>query len=74
MFGGDSIKLKKFYIRFEMLIGIPPFFHQNQNIMFQLIKEGQVRFPSQVTLSSESKDFILKVCREFFKKYKSDIY
>jgi hypothetical protein len=44
-----------------MIIGVPPFYHQNQNIMFQLIKDGAVRFPSQLNVSNEAKDFISKV-------------
>lgn len=43
------------------MIGIPPFYHQNQNMMFQLIRDSEVRFPNQIALSQEAKDFISKV-------------
>lgn len=43
------------------MVGIPPFYHQNQNIMFQLIKEGEVKFPSKIEMSEEAKDFIKNV-------------
>ena len=44
-----------------MLVGIPPFYHQNQNYMFQLIKEGEVRFPNQLKVSEKAQDLITKV-------------
>ena len=46
------------------MVGIPPFYHQNQNIMFQLIKEGEVKFPSKIEMTEEAKDFIKNV-RQF---------
>jgi len=48
-------------LMYELMIGIPPFYHQNQNMMFQLIRDSEVRFPSQINLSPEAKDFISKV-------------
>lgn len=47
-------------LMYELMIGIPPFYHQNQNMMFQLIRDSEVRFPSQINLSPEAKDFISK--------------
>ena len=44
-----------------MLVGIPPFYHQNQNFMFQLIKEGEVRFPTQLPIDENVQDLIKKV-------------
>lgn len=44
-----------------MLYGIPPFYNQNQNMMFQLIKDSEVRFPQKPETSFEAKDIILKV-------------
>jgi len=32
-------------LMYELMIGIPPFYHQNQNMMFQLIRDADVRFP-----------------------------
>lgn len=44
-----------------MMVGIPPFYHSNQNIMFQLITECDVKFPSQINISEDAKDLIIKV-------------
>lgn len=44
-----------------MIYGIPPFYNQNQNMMFQLIRDSEVRFPVKPETSPESKDLILKV-------------
>lgn len=49
-----------------MLYGTPPFYHQNQMTMFQLIKSCDLRFPSQVTVSGEAKDLIKKVLMILF--------
>ena len=48
-------------ISYEMLYGIPPFYNQNQNMMFQLIKDSEVRFPQKPETSLEAKDIISKV-------------
>ena len=44
-----------------MMYGIPPFYNQNQNMMFQLIRDSEVRFPVKPETSPESKDLIIKV-------------
>lgn len=44
-----------------MLTGIPPFYHTNQKLMFQLIVESEVKFPSQVLISEDAKDLIMRV-------------
>jgi len=44
-----------------MIFGIPPFYHQNQMTMFQMIKNCDLRFPSQITISADVKDLIKKV-------------
>lgn len=49
------------YKSYEMLYGIPPFYHQNQMTMLQMIKTCDLRFPSQVTISADAKDLIKKV-------------
>jgi len=49
------------FTSYELMVGIPPFYHQNQNIMFQLIKEGEVKFPSKIEMTEEAKDFIKNV-------------
>jgi len=33
---------------YEMLVGIPPFFHKNKHQMFYLIQEAQVTYPDPV--------------------------
>ena len=47
---------------YEMLVGIPPFFHRNKHRMYYLIKESPVNFPDPVkhgiNISSEAKDCI----------------
>jgi len=45
---------------YELLIGLPPFYHVNQNVMFELITEGEVRFPKMIKISDEVKDLISK--------------
>jgi serine/threonine protein kinase len=33
---------------YEMIVGIPPFFHRNKHRMFSFIKESKVNFPDPV--------------------------
>ena len=44
-----------------MIFGIPPFYNNNHNIMFSLIKEKEVRFPNSYPISHEARDLILKL-------------
>jgi serum/glucocorticoid-regulated kinase 2 len=50
---------------YEMLVGIPPFYHQNQNTMYHFITTKTVIFPDPVkhhiTVSDVAKDLILKL-------------
>jgi serum/glucocorticoid-regulated kinase 2 len=50
---------------FEMLVGVPPFYHQNQNTMYDLITTRPVIFPDpakhHITVSEPAKDLIIKV-------------
>lgn len=39
---------------YEMLIGLPPFYSQNINIMYQKILNGELRFPSYVGADAQS--------------------
>jgi len=39
---------------FEMLTGLPPFYSQNINIMYQKILNGELRFPSYVSPEAQS--------------------
>jgi serum/glucocorticoid-regulated kinase 2 len=50
---------------YEMLVGIPPFFHKNKHNMFYLIQEAEVTFPDPVRhkiyVSPNAKSLILKL-------------
>mmetsp|Transcript_25807 Transcript_25807/g.39668 ORF Transcript_25807/g.39668 Transcript_25807/m.39668 type:complete len:163 (-) Transcript_25807:28-516(-) len=50
---------------YEMIIGIPPFYHRNQNQMYILIQQAPLRWPDPVkhgiTISEEAKDLISKL-------------
>lgn len=45
-----------------MLVGIPPFYHKNRNLMFEIICKLEVRFPDperhKIVMSDEVKDLI----------------
>eukprot|EP00828_Plagiopyla_frontata_P028837 TRINITY_DN3726_c0_g1_i1.p2 TRINITY_DN3726_c0_g1~~TRINITY_DN3726_c0_g1_i1.p2 ORF type:complete len:185 (-),score=21.97 TRINITY_DN3726_c0_g1_i1:24-578(-) len=47
--------------RYEMLIGIPPFYHSNQYVMFQLILEAGLQFPKSIEITKECQHFISMV-------------
>ena len=49
------------FLSYEMLIGIPPFYHHNHNVMFQLIVEKELKFPSSISISENAKDLISKL-------------
>ena len=46
-----------------MMVGIPPFYHNNQMMMFQLIRKAEIRFPAQIMVSEEAKDLVKKVLK-----------
>lgn len=50
---------------FEMIVGIPPFFHRNKHKMYFFIKESPVTFPDpvrhRINVSPEAKDLIVKL-------------
>eukprot|EP01017_Pseudomicrothorax_dubius_P030675 TRINITY_DN3847_c0_g3_i2.p2 TRINITY_DN3847_c0_g3~~TRINITY_DN3847_c0_g3_i2.p2 ORF type:complete len:554 (+),score=180.33 TRINITY_DN3847_c0_g3_i2:2572-4233(+) len=46
---------------YEMLVGIPPFYHENQDTMFAYIKQAPVRFPTKVTVAPAAQDLITKL-------------
>ncbi len=52
------ILLKKSY---EMLCGIPPFYNENLERMYELIKLSELRFPKKIKVSPDAQDFIRKV-------------
>ena len=46
---------------FEMLCGLPPFYVENLDKMYDLIKNSKVKFPKRINLSEDAKDVILKL-------------
>ena len=48
-------------IIYEMIVGIPPFYHENQKKLFENILNKEVRFPTTIKISDEAKDIIIKL-------------
>ncbi|CAG9318196.1 unnamed protein product [Blepharisma stoltei] len=46
---------------YEMLVGIPPFYNQNIQLMYELIQHGDLRFPQRNPLSPAAQDIITKL-------------
>lgn len=50
---------------YEMIVGIPPFFHRNKHKMYHFIKESKVNFPDperhKIYVSPEAQDLILRL-------------
>jgi len=46
---------------YEMLFGIPPFYSNNTEKMFDLITKGELRFPKKIIVSDDAKDLIKKL-------------
>mmetsp|Transcript_31020 Transcript_31020/g.35337 ORF Transcript_31020/g.35337 Transcript_31020/m.35337 type:complete len:459 (+) Transcript_31020:632-2008(+) len=46
---------------YEMMVGIPPYYNQNVQLMYQLIKHAELRFPSKRPLSADATDIIKKL-------------
>jgi len=50
---------------YEMVVGIPPFFHKNKHRMYFLIRESPVNFPDpvrhKITVSADCQDLICKL-------------
>jgi len=44
-----------------MLCGIPPFYNDNLERMYELIKLCDLRFPKRVKVSADAQDLIAKV-------------
>lgn len=44
---------------YEMLVGLPPFYSQNVNLMYEKILKGELKFPSHI--SPEAKRLLLGV-------------
>src|SRR5574343_489065 len=43
-----------------MLCGIPPFYNENLERMYELIKLSELRFPKKIKISAEAQDLITK--------------
>ena len=48
-------------LMYEMMVGIPPFFCDNQEKMYQLITRAELRFPKKINLSDTAKDLLQKL-------------
>jgi len=48
-------------LMYEMLFGIPPFFCDNQEKMYQLITRADLRFPKKIAASDNAKDLLEKL-------------
>ena len=53
---------------FEMLCGLPPFYVENLDKMYELIKTSSVKFPKRINLSEDAKDVIRKLLEKNPKK------
>ena len=48
-------------LMYEMFFGVPPFFCDNQEKMFQLILKAELRFPKKINISDAAKDLLQKL-------------
>ena len=48
-------------LMYEMFFGIPPFFCDNQEKMYQLITRAELRFPKKINISDDAKDLLQKL-------------
>jgi serum/glucocorticoid-regulated kinase 2 len=48
-------------ILYEMLVGVPPFYNQNIQLMYELIQHGEIKFPVASPLSANAEDLITKL-------------
>ena len=53
---------------FEMLCGLPPFYVENLDKMYEMIKNSPVKFPKRIKLSDDAKDVIIKLLEKNPKK------
>lgn len=57
---------------YEMIVGIPPFFHKNKHKMYHFIKESKVNFPDperhKISVSEDAKDLIVNLLHKDKKK------
>ncbi|CAD2218223.1 RAC serine/threonine-protein kinase [Angomonas deanei] len=48
-------------LMYEMLFGIPPFYDENQNAMYELILTAPLTFDDEITVSDEAKDLLTRL-------------
>ena len=53
---------------FEMLCGLPPFYVENLDKMYEMIQTSAVKFPKRINLSDDAKDIIQKLLEKNPKK------
>ena len=53
---------------FEMLCGLPPFYTDNLDKMYDSIKNNPVKFPKKINLGEDTKDIIIKLLEKNPKK------
>jgi serine/threonine protein kinase len=58
---------------YEMLCGIPPFYNENPERMYELIKLAELRFPKKIKISTDAQDIINKVTLFFYSSYLIEI-
>jgi serum/glucocorticoid-regulated kinase 2 len=46
---------------YEMMVGIPPFYNQNVQLMYELIQHGDLKFPQRNPLSAPAVDLIQRL-------------
>ena len=58
-----------FFLSYEMLVGIPPFYSKNQHTMLcQIIKE-KFKFPNGIKISNKAKDLINGVRKDKIEQF-----
>jgi len=57
---------------YEMIVGIPPFYHKNQPTMYQLIQQAPIRWPDaerhKISVGDDAKDLITRLLHKSRKK------
>jgi serine/threonine protein kinase len=48
-------------ILYEMLFGIPPFYTDNLNKMYEMIQKSPIKYPKRIQISEDAKDIINKL-------------